>query len=139
MKASGSAARIAAAAACLLALAVPAWATNGMYLAGYGSEAAGRAGANIAVADRSLGLQANPAGIGQLQGQHFGLDLQVRAPKLHYGGDMASNSIDAKDVLFAMPSISWVRGSHGSPWSARPEVRFAPGPPKECAWQGFGV
>ncbi len=117
MKASGSAARIAAATACLLALAVPAWATNGMYLAGYGSEAAGRAGANIAVADRSLGLQANPAGIGQLQGQHLGLDLQVLAPKMHYGGDMANNSIDAKDVLFAMPSISWVRGSHGSPWT----------------------
>jgi hypothetical protein len=59
----------------LLRLAAPAFATNGMYLAGYGSEAAGRAGTNLAVADRALGLQANPAGIAQLQGQHPSVDL----------------------------------------------------------------
>jgi long-chain fatty acid transport protein len=101
----------------VLLLATPAFATNGMYLAGYGSEAAGRAGANIAIADRALGLQANPAGIAQLQGQHFSVDLQMLAPRLSYGGDPAGNALDAKSTVFDMPSLSYVRGAKASPWT----------------------
>jgi long-chain fatty acid transport protein len=100
-----------------LVVAVPALATNGMYLAGYGSEVAGRAGTNLAVADRALGLQANPAGIAQLQGQHFSVDLQTLSPTLHYGGDPFGNAIDGKHNLFEMPSLSYVSGAHGSPWT----------------------
>jgi long-chain fatty acid transport protein len=100
-----------------LLLAAPALATNGMYLAGYGSEAAGRAGTNIAIADRALGLQANPAGIAQLQGQHFSVDLQMLAPKLAYSGDPFGNSIDGKSTVFDMPSLSYVRGAKQSPWT----------------------
>ncbi len=99
------------------AFAGPAFATNGMYLTGYGSEAAGRAGANLAVADRALGLQANPAGISQLQGQHLGVDAQFLAPSLHYGGDPFGNDFDGQAKVFTMPSISYVRGAHGSPWT----------------------
>ena len=40
----------------VIAAASPAWATNGMYLAGYGAEADGRGGAGLAIADRALGL-----------------------------------------------------------------------------------
>lgn len=101
----------------MLAASTPALATNGMYLAGYGSEAAGRAGTNLAIADRALGLQANPAGIAQLQGQHFSVDLQMLAPSLTYNGDPFGNDIDAKSTLFNMPSLSYVRGSKGSPWT----------------------
>lgn len=99
------------------ALANAAFATNGMYLTGYGSEAAGRAGANLAVADRALGLQANPAGIAQLQGQHFGVDAQFLAPQLHYGGDPLGNDFDGDSKVFTMPSLSYVSGAHGSPWT----------------------
>lgn len=97
--------------------AAPALATNGMYLAGYGSEAAGRAGANLGVADRAIGLQANPAGIAQLQGQHLSVDLQVLSPSLHYGGDLAGNAMDGEHKLFAMPSLTYVRGNAHSPWN----------------------
>lgn len=100
-----------------LVLATPALATNGMYLAGYGSEAAGRAGTNIAISDRALGLQANPAGIAQLQGQHLSVDLQFLAPSLTYGGDPFGNAIDGKRNIFSMPSISYVRGNKTSPWT----------------------
>ncbi|MBI5168562.1 MAG: outer membrane protein transport protein [Candidatus Eisenbacteria bacterium] len=112
-----SALRWCAPALLLGALATQALATNGMYLTGYGSEAAGRAGANLAVADRALGLQANPAGIAQLQGTHFGVDAQFLAPSLHYGGDPFGNDFDGDSKVFTMPSISWVRGAHGSPWT----------------------
>lgn len=92
-------------------------ATNGMYLAGYGSEAAGRAGTNLAIADRALGLQANPAGIAQLQGQHLSVDLQLLAPSLRYGGDPFGNALDGESAVFTMPSLSYVRGARTSPWT----------------------
>lgn len=100
-----------------LSLAGPAQATNGMYLTGYGSEAAGRGGTNLAIADRALGLQANPAGIAQLQGQHLSIDAQFLAPSLHYGGDPFGNDMDGESNVFTMPSLSYVRGAHGSPWT----------------------
>ena len=109
--------RCGAALALTFTLAAPAYATNGMYLAGYGSEAAGRAGTNLAIADRALGLQANPAGIAQLQGQHLSVDLQLLAPTLRYGGDPFGNAIDGKSNIFTMPSISYVRGNGKSPWT----------------------
>jgi len=100
----------------VLLMAAPAFATDGMYLAGYGAEAAGRAGTNLAVADRALGLQANPAGIAQLQGQHLSIDGQFLVPKLDYS-DPSGNALAAKSNVFAMPSIAYVRGSKNSPWT----------------------
>ena len=70
--------------AVVLACSSAALATNGMYLTGYGTEAAGRGGANIAVADRALGIQANPAGIAQMMGHHFTFDVQFLMPSMHY-------------------------------------------------------
>ena len=67
-----------------LAAAVAAHATNGLYLTGYGPEELGRGGANLAVSDRSLGLNSNPAGIAQLQGDHFTASLAVLAPTLEF-------------------------------------------------------
>ncbi len=101
----------------LLVLPTLVWGTNGMYLGGYGSEAAGRAGANIAVADRALGLQANPAGIAQLQGNHYSVDIQILMPDLSYSGDPFGNSIEGDDRSFYMPSFSYVRGGAETPWT----------------------
>lgn len=105
------------AASFLLALtAAPALATNGMYLAGYGSEAAGRGGANIAVADNALGLQANPAGIMHILGRELDVDAQFLAPSLKYG-DAAGTRMDGKSKIFPMPAISYVKGYAGQPWT----------------------
>lgn len=102
----------------LLALsAAPALATNGMYLAGYGSAAAGRGGANLAVADNALGLQANPAGIMHVQNRELDVDAQFLAPSLQYGGDPFGNRMDGKSKIFPMPSISYVKGYAGQPWT----------------------
>lgn len=104
-------------AAVLLAVPSQVLATNGMYLAGYGSEAGGRGGANIAVADRALGLQANPAGIAQLQGNHFSIDLQILMPEMNWSGDAFGNDLDAKNRKFFMPSFSYVRGGKDTKWT----------------------
>ena len=111
-------ARRALAATFLLTLAAaPALATNGMNLAAYGSEAAGRGGANLAVADNALGLGANPAGFMHIKGSELNLDAQFLAPSLKLGGDPFGNSLDGESRVFAMPSISYARGYEGSPWS----------------------
>lgn len=109
--------RVLGATAAIGLAAAPSSATNGMYLAGYGSEAAGRGGANLAIADRALGLQANPAGIAQLQGQHLSVDLQVLMPNMRFAGDPFGNVLDAEDRVFSMPSLSYVRGARTSPWT----------------------
>jgi long-subunit fatty acid transport protein len=80
--------------AAVLAIPSAAMATNGMYLAGYGTEANGRGGTDIAIADRALGLQSNPAGIAQLMGNHFTVDLQILMPDLDYGGDFFGNNLE---------------------------------------------
>lgn len=99
----------------MLAIPTAALATNGMYLTGYGAEAAGRAGANIAVADRALGIQSNPAGISQLIGNHWSIDLQLLAPDMQYYGDPMGNDLSAESKIFPMPAFSFVQG--GKKWA----------------------
>ena len=97
-------------------LSVPSWATNGMYMAGYGAETIGRGGANLAVADRALALNFNPAGITQLQGNHYTVNFSVLAPELHFK-NMVNASLDGKDDYFAMPAFGYVRSGKETPWS----------------------
>lgn len=102
----------------LLALVatVPAAATNGMYLIGYGPETIGRGGANLAIADRSLAINFNPAGISQLQGNHLSASLSVLAPSLEFE-NMVNSSTAAKDRYFPLPTLTYVRGGKETPWS----------------------
>ena len=102
----------------LLAGLVPsvALATNGMYLTGYGAESIGRGGANLAISDRSLAINFNPAGISQLQGNHLTYSLSILAPMMEHD-NLANPVTDAEDQLFPLPAITYVRGSQDSPWS----------------------
>ena len=103
--------------AAVLAIPSAAMATNGMYLAGYGTEANGRGGTDIAIADRALGLQSNPAGIAQLMGNHFTVDLQILMPDLDYGGDFFGNNLEGENNQFFMPTFSYVRGGKETKWT----------------------
>ena len=91
-------------------------ATNGMYLSSYGAESAGRAGANLAISDRSLAINFNPAGIAQLQGNHFSANLALLAPSLQFD-NLANASLDGEDQLFPLPAVAYVRASKESPWA----------------------
>lgn len=98
------------------ALATAAHATNGLYLTAYGAEALGRAGANIAISDRTLGLNANPAGIAQLQGNHYTASLAVLAPSLEFE-NMVNAPTGAEDRYFPLPAFAWVRGGKETRWA----------------------
>lgn len=98
------------------ALPPPAAATNGMYLVGYGAETTGRAGANLAVSDRTLALNTNPAGIAQLQGRHYSVNLSLLMPELE-SGNAVNGSVQAEDRWFPLPAVAYIRSRHGSPWA----------------------
>lgn len=102
--------------AMILAVPPPAFATNGMYLVSYGAETTGRGGVNVAVSDRTLGLNSNPAGICQLQGKHTSMNLSLLAPELQSGNAMNS-SVDGEDRIFPLPAFAHIRSRHDSPWS----------------------
>ena len=96
--------------------AVAALATNGLYLTGYGAEALGRGGANLAVSDRTLGLNSNPAGIAQLQGDHFTASLSLLAPTLEFE-NMVNAPTAAKNRYFPLPAFGWVRSGTETRWA----------------------
>lgn len=99
-----------------LAIAGPAVATNGMYLVSYGAETAGRGGANLAVADRAMALNFNPAGLTQLQGNHYSLNLAVLAPSLEFE-NAVNGPTAAQDRYFPMPAFTWIRSGKETPWT----------------------
>lgn len=91
-------------------------ATNGMFLTGYGAETLGRAGANLAISDRSLALNFNPAGIAQLQGNHLTASLSVLAPSLEFQ-NMINRPIQGEDRYFPLPAVAYVRGGKETRWT----------------------
>lgn len=99
-----------------ITVTAPAGATNGMYLTSYGAESAGRAGANLAISDRTLAINFNPAGITQLQGNHLTANLALLAPSLDFG-NMTNSMLDAEDQLFPLPAVAYVRADRDSPWA----------------------
>lgn len=107
---------IAAAVLASVLIPLPAHATNGMYMTGYGAETMGRGGANLAISDRSLALNFNPAGLGQLQGNHFTVNLAVLAPSLEYQNSI-NDTIQGDDRFFPLPAFAYIRSSKDTPWS----------------------
>ncbi len=99
-----------------LVLPVASLASNGMYMTGYGAETMGRGGVNLAIADRTLALNFNPAGISQLQGRHFSLNLSVLAPSLEYENSL-NQAFDGEDGFFPLPALAYVRGGRETPWT----------------------
>lgn len=91
-------------------------ATNGMYLSGYGAEVVGRGGANLAISDRALAINFNPAGIGQLQGNHYTFSLSVLAPQIEWE-NVINSSTDAETAYFPLPAFSYIRGGKETPWT----------------------
>jgi long-chain fatty acid transport protein len=108
--------RVTLAVLALAAATTAARATNGLYLTGYGAEALGRAGATIAISDRTLGLNANPAGIAQLQGDHYTASLSLLAPSLEFE-NLVNQPTDGKDRYFPLPAFAWVRSGKETSWA----------------------
>jgi len=100
----------------LAGAAAPVCATNGMYLIGYGPETVGRGGANLAISDRTLAINFNPAGISQLQGNHLTASLSLLVPSLEFENGL-NPATDAEDSVFPLPAVAYVRGGKETRWA----------------------
>lgn len=101
----------------LLALlgTIGAGATNGMYLTAYGAETAGRGGANLAISDRTLAINFNPAGIAQLGGNHLTVSLASLMPSMS-SSNLVNDVTGASNQIFPLPAIAYVRATD-TPWT----------------------
>jgi long-chain fatty acid transport protein len=91
------------------------WAGNGAYLLGFGANAVGRGGADVAVAQDALSMQLNPAGISQIKGQKLEFAPLIGIAFLHYQNPW--NDTYGKRKPFLIPSIAWVKSFEDNPWS----------------------
>ncbi len=89
---------------------MPAYATNGMNLEGYGPIATGMGGASMAYDNGTAAMMNNPATLGLMpEGNRLDVALGYLGPhiKATAGGQEAKSSADA----FYMPAIGWVQKS----------------------------
>jgi len=87
--------------------AMPACATNGMNLIGYGAVSTGMGGADLAVVDNSSAMNINPAGICGCGGAQLTVGTSLLHPKLaHESGAYSANG---ESHYFLMPLIAYVK------------------------------
>jgi long-chain fatty acid transport protein len=97
-----------------LALAAPAWATNGMNMISYGGQEAGMAGASLGVSDNAMAMNNNPAGLAQIKDQEITLGLSALMPNLEHK-DMFHNDVDGEKNIFLLPTVAYAYHPKGSP------------------------
>ncbi len=103
-------------AAVVAAFTLPAHATNGMFMVGYGAKSIGMGGAGVAYGQDSFAAAANPAGISRMgfridgnlglfnapRSAAVGYDAGLPAGKSDYGFDQSSHSLNN---LFPVPGV----------------------------------
>ncbi|MFH1034135.1 MAG: outer membrane protein transport protein [Pseudomonadota bacterium] len=99
-----------------LALAGPAWATNGMNMISFGGQEAGMAGASLGVSDNPVAMNNNPAGLSQIKGQELTVGISALMPNLKHE-DRFSNSVDGESNIFLLPMAAYAYHHQGSPWT----------------------
>ena len=99
-----------------LALAAPAWATNGMNMISFGGREAGMAGASLGVSDNPVAMNNNPAGLSQIKGQELTFGVSALMPNLKHE-DRFHNSEDGKSNTFLLPMAAYAYHQKDNPWT----------------------
>jgi long-chain fatty acid transport protein len=102
---------VAVATACM---AMPALATNGMNMEGYGPVATSMGGASVAYDNGTAGVINNPATLGMMASGTSRFDIAIGG--LH--PDVASQGTDSNATSFFMPAIGYVRKDGAIAWGA---------------------
>jgi len=103
-----------AAALSLIGASIPAFATNGMNMEGYGPVATGMGGASFAYDNGNAGMINNPATLGFMKSGTSRLDLAIGG--LH--PSVSSNGKDSSADAFFMPAFGYVRKDGNLSWGA---------------------
>lgn len=98
----------------LLALDLPAFATNGLNLIGYGARSTSLGGAFTAVSDDTASINTNPAGLTQIQSRSLELSLDFSVPSLDHG-DVFSGVVSGPRKLVFVPWLGYAQKLKGTP------------------------
>ncbi|MDO8723058.1 MAG: outer membrane protein transport protein, partial [Syntrophales bacterium] len=99
--------------AATLGLNKPAYAGNGFYPLGFGARVTGRGGADIAVADDTLSISLNPAGMTRIKGEKLDLSGSAGVGFTHFQNDF--NDTDGDPFYFLLPGIGYVNNREDKP------------------------
>jgi long-chain fatty acid transport protein len=95
--------------------AIPALATNGMNMIGFGARMSAMGGVAQGMSgDVNLAF-ANPAVLATFDGQQVGGGIGFLLPAVSFENDL--NTIDGESKVFPLPSLGYVNGLGDSPWA----------------------
>ena len=92
-----------------------AYAGNGFYPLGFGARVMGRGGADIAVADDTLSINLNPAGMTRIKGEKLDISGSAGVGFTHFQNDF--NDKDGDPFYFLLPGIGYVNNREDSSWA----------------------
>lgn len=104
----------------VLALATPVsvFATNGMFMIGYGAKSVGMGGVGVAYPQDAMAAAFNPAGMTEVGEARLDATIELFYPPRavrHDSGTLGSTDVASKDNLFPIPAIGAVLSSPESP------------------------
>jgi long-chain fatty acid transport protein len=91
------------------------FATNGMNMIGYGARMSAMGGASLGMSGDTNLMNTNPAGISTIKSRRIDAGLGLLMPAVNYKNDL--NDVDSESSIFPLPSIGYVHGGTGSPWT----------------------
>ena len=91
------------------------YAGNGIYVLGLGPRAIGRGGADIAVADDTLSISLNPAGMTRIQGKKIDFSASPGIASTHFKNEY--NDQDGDPVYLFLPSLGYVNNPEDKNWA----------------------
>ena len=99
-------------------LPLSAFAINGMYLTGYGTESVFMGGADVAVARDAFAANNNPAGMTQLTGQALDIEVDATYDLSVYHTDALNAQKPRSNRMIAISNGAYARRFENSPYAA---------------------
>ncbi len=99
----------------ITALSIPALATNGMNMIGYGARMSAMGGASFGMRGDSNLMNTNPAAITSITGRRIDAGIGLLMPSVNFKNSL--NDKDADSAIFPLPSIGFVSNNEDSPWA----------------------
>jgi long-chain fatty acid transport protein len=102
----------------MLAAPVPAYATNGMFMIGYGAKSVGMGGIGVAYPQDAMAAAFNPASMTEVGEARLDATIELFSPPRavrHESGTLGTTDVSSKDDFFPIPAIGAVLSSPETP------------------------
>ncbi len=95
--------------------AMPALATNGMNMIGFGARMSAMGGVGQGFSGDANLMFANPAVLAGFDGQQFAGGVGLLMPKVNFTNDY--NDVEGESQMFPLPNVAWANGLGDNPWA----------------------